>query len=1090
MKKIVKLLTCLIMIVTLTSLQAQKSDFYLSKTSLAGLKFRHLGPAMMSGRVIDFAVNPNNYHEYYVGVACGGVWKTVNSGITWEAIFDNEKSFSIGCVAIDPNNPFSVWVGTGENNSQRSVSWGDGVYLSRDGGKNWKNMGLTKSEHIAKIIIDPRNSNVVYVASQGPLWGPGGDRGLFKTSDEGQSWTKILEISENTGITDLVMDPRNPDVLYAASYQRRRHVYTLINGGPESAIYKSTDAGKTWRKIISGLPAGDIGRIGLAISPANPDILYAIIEASAESGGFYRSVNRGETWEKRNKYFSSSAQYYHELFCDPKNADRVYSVDTYTQVTDDGGKTFKNLSNKSRHVDDHALWINPNNTNHLLIGGDGGIYESFDLGENWAYKPNLSITQFYRVSADNALPFYNIYGGTQDNATIGGPSRTTSRSGIVNSDWFITVFGDGFKSQVDPIDPNIIYSQSQYGVLSRFDKKSGESINIQPQPLSGEDPYRWNWDSPLLISPHSNTRLFFASNIIFRSNDRGNSWTAVSGDLTRKIDRNQLPVMGKIQSPDAVAKNASTSLYGNIVSLAESPIKENLLYAGTDDGLIQVSMGVGEGWKKYDKFPGVPETTYVSCIIASMHKTNAVYASFDNHKRADFNPYILKSSNNGSSWESIRGDLPDNEVIYTIAEDHVNPELLFIGTEFGVYFTINSGKNWIKLKSGLPTISVRDIEIQRRENDLILATFGRGFYILDDYSVLRNLTSETIKKEATIFPVKDALMFTLSTPLGYGSKGSQGEMYFTADNPPFGVTFTYYVSDAIKTKKQIRKDAEKTAFEKGETIKYPTMEQLREEEEEEAPFLIFTITDVKGRLVRNLKAPATAGVQRINWDFRYPSTKPIRLGGNNNEFANESGGVLILPGEYKVKLSKSVNGVLTELTQPILFKTIPLNNTSLPAEDRNELVAFQQKVAELSRAVQGAERNASDLQNKLALIKAAILISPNADKGWMEQVVFIENKTKKILRDLNGDKFLESRNENSSPSIINRVNNCIYGMWNSTSSPTQTQRDNYNIAANEFSSLLAILRMLIEVDTKMLEDKLEKAKVPYTPGRIPQWEKE
>jgi len=769
---------------------------YISAT-FNGLKFRLIGPAATSGRVTDFAVNPNNIHEFYVAVACGNVWKTTNSGTTWEPVFDNYGSFSIGCITLDPNNSNVVYIGTGENNSQRSVSWGDGIYRSEDGGKSFKNIGLKTSEHIGKILVDPRDSKVIYVAAQGPLWGPGGQRGLYKSTDYGTKWDSVLYISENTGVNDVVMDPRNPDILYASSYQRRRHVWVLLDGGPEGAIYKSTDAGKTWNKQESGLPKGDLGRIGLAISPVNPDYVFAIIEAK-ENGGFYKSTNRGASWEKTNDYKTVSAQYYNEIFCDPKDIDKIYSLDTRTAVSTDGGKIFKPLGNKARHVDDHALWINPDNPDHFLIGGDGGIYETFDGGASWLFKDNLPITQFYRVTVDNSEPFYWVYGGTQDNNSMGAPSQTINEEGIVNADWVPTIGGDGYESQVDPVDPNIVYCEYQYGGVARYDKKSGELISIKPQEGKDEEPFRWNWDTPLLISPHSHTRLYIAANKLFRSDDRGDSWKEISPDLTRQIDRNKLKVMGKIWSVDAVAKNASTSFYGNIVSLTESPLVEGLIYVGTDDGLVQVTEDGGKNWRKIETFPGVPETTYVSCLYASLHDPNTVFATFDNHKQSDYKPYILVSHDRGKSWQSISGDLKESHVVYSIIQDHVKPDLLFCGTEYGVYFTIDGGKKWIQLKGGLPTIAVRDLDIQRRENDLVLATFGRGFYILDNYIPLRELTEKSLnEQDYTLFPVKDALMFVKRS----ATFGSVGTSFFKADNPPFGATFTYYIKEAPKTKK-------------------------------------------------------------------------------------------------------------------------------------------------------------------------------------------------------------------------------------------------------------------------------------------------
>jgi photosystem II stability/assembly factor-like uncharacterized protein len=666
------------------------------------------------------------------------VWKTTNAGITWAPVFDNETSYSIGTVVLDPKNPLTVWVGTGENNSQRSVAYGDGVYRSDDGGKTWKNTGLKASERIGRIAIDPRNSDHVYVAAQGPLWGPGGDRGLFKTTDGGKTWKSVLSISENTGVTDVVIDPQTPDTLYAASYQRRRHVWTLINGGPESAIYKSTDSGASWNKLKTGLPSVDMGRIGLAISPVDPNVVYATIEAGDRKGGIFRSTDRGGSWERRNP-FDAGAMYYGQITTDPKDVDRLYVMNVLLQVSDDGGRTLRPLGEKSKHVDNHVIWIDPTNTNHYRVGCDGGLYESYDRGSNWRFFSNMPIGQFYDVTTDNSTPFYNVYGGLQDNYSLGGPSRTRNISGIVNSDWFVTQGGDGFRTQVDPEDPNTIYAELQYGTIVRFDKRTGERMGIQPSPARGEDALRFNWDSPFIISPHSHTRLYFAADRLFRSDDRGDSWRPISGQLSRGLDRNKLPVMGKIWGPDAVAKHQSTDPFGNSSALAESPKKDGLIYVGTDDGLIQVTEDAGKNWRKVERFPGVPDMTYVSRISASQHDLNTVYAAFENHKRSDFAPYLLKSTDRGGSWISIKGNLPANHPVLAFAEDHVNPNLLFVGTEFGVFFTIDGGQKWVQLKGGMPTISVRDLAIQKRENDLVVGTFGRSVYILDDYTPLRTL---------------------------------------------------------------------------------------------------------------------------------------------------------------------------------------------------------------------------------------------------------------------------------------------------------------------------------------------------------------
>ncbi|MCK5338832.1 MAG: hypothetical protein KAJ50_08475, partial [Bacteroidales bacterium] len=615
------------------------------------------GPAFTSGRIADFAVNPCNPSEYYVAVASGHIWKTVNNGTTFSPIFDNYGAYSIGCLAMDPNNHNVVWAGTGENNHQRALGYGNGVYKTVDGGKKWKNMGLKDSRQVGKILIDPRNSDVVYVAAEGSVWGPGGERGLYKTIDGGTTWELVLEISEHTGINDMVMDPRNPDVIYASSEQRRRHVHTKIGGGPESGVHKTTDGGKTWKKLKSGLPGGDVGGIGLAISPVNPDVVYAIIEAAGESGGFFRTADRGESWKKMGSHHASG-QYYNEIFCDPVDVDKVYSVETISHVTLDGGKTWNRIGNNSRHVDDHALWIDPKDTKHFLIGGDGGVYESFDGGKNYIFKSNLPVTQFYRVNVDNTWPFYWVYGGTQDNNSYGGPSQNTSRQGVSQGEWVVTLGGDGFWQAIDPDNPDIVYSEYQYGNITRYDKKSGQGTGIKPQPRKGEDTYKWNWNTPFIISPHSGTRLYIAADKVFRSDNRGDNWEVISDDITAQVDRNTWPVMDRFWGVDAVQKDVSTSLFGMAVSLAESGIKENLLYVGTDDGVISVTEDAGENWQQVKSFPGVPEYTYVSDILPDKFDENIVYASFDNHKRDDFKPYILKSNDKGKTWASISGNLP------------------------------------------------------------------------------------------------------------------------------------------------------------------------------------------------------------------------------------------------------------------------------------------------------------------------------------------------------------------------------------------------------------------------------------------------
>ncbi|HEY3387857.1 MAG TPA: FlgD immunoglobulin-like domain containing protein, partial [Saprospiraceae bacterium] len=847
--------------------------------AISGLKYRSIGPALTSGRISEIAVDPDNHKRYFVAVSSGGVWRTINSGTTFEPVFDQEGSYSIGTIILDPTNSNVVWVGTGENNNQRSVAYGDGVYKSTDGGNSWKNMGLKNSEHIGRIVIHPKDPNTVYVAAIGPLWNSGGDRGVYRTKDGGATWEQVLKIDEHTGVNDIVMDPTNPDVLYASTFQRRRHVFTYLGGGPQSSIYKSVDGGLTWNKSAQGLPSVDIGRISLAISPINTGVVYAMVEAAMNKGGIFKSTNKGSSWEKVSDY-SSAGNYYVELVTDPVDKDRIYSMDTWMQVSNDGGKSWKNVGEDFKHIDNHCIWIDPTDNDHLLAGCDGGVYESWDLAKTWHYKANLPITQFYKVSVDNAEPFYNIYGGTQDNFSLGGPSRTISGNGISNEQWFVTHGGDGFETQVDPTNPNIVYAQSQYGVLVRYDKQSGEETGIQPHERDGEAAYRWNWDAPLVISSHNSNRLYFAANKVFVSEDKGNSWSVISEDLTRQIDRNKLKVMGRVWGIDAVAKNQSTSQYGNIVSLAESPIDPNLLYVGTDDGLIQVTTDRGKTWTKVDHIAGAPDTSFINMIIASAHDANVVYACFNHHKYGDFKPYLFVSKDKGKSWSNISSNLPERGSVYAIAEDHVDPLLLFVGTEFSCFVSNSGGKSWKKLSNGLPTIAVKDIAIQKRENDLVLATFGRGFYVLDDYTPLRNMKEDQLSKEGILMQVRDAKSFEYSYPLGLPKKGFQGDSYYLGTNHGSEALFTYYVKDKIISSKDQRiKDAEALA-KAGKDNVYPTYEQLKKEQKEEKTRLYLNISDASGNIVRKLQLPADqAGIQRVTWDLRTAAKDPVRSGG-------------------------------------------------------------------------------------------------------------------------------------------------------------------------------------------------------------------
>ncbi len=1045
---------------------------------------RSIGPAVTSGRVNAIVVHPDDPTIWVIAAASGGVWKTTDNGTTFAPIFEREASYSIGAIAIDPKRPEILWVGTGEYNAQRSVGWGDGVYKSEDGGRSWRNVGLKASEHIGRIVVDPRRPDTVWVAAQGPLWGPGGDRGLFRTDDGGKSWRKVLEISENTGVTDVVLDPRDPDTVYAASWQRRRHVFTYVGGGPESALHRSTDGGATWTRLRGELPGGDLGRIGLAVSPADPTFLYATVEATGGAGGTFRSTDRGATWERRSE-FTAQGMYYGQVICDPKDRERIYLMHVTTMVSTDGGKTVEPLGERNKHVDNHALWIDPADPRHLIAGCDGGIYVSHDRGARWVFASNLPIAQFYRIAVDDARPFYTVYGGTQDNNSLGGPSRSRSSRGVGSSEWFVVQGGDGFHQAVEPGNPDIVYTEYQDGGLARFHRSTGHRVAIQPLPGKGEEPYRFYWDSPLLISPHKPTRIWFAGNKVFRSDDRGDSWQVASPDLTRRIDRNRLPVMNVPQRLDTLARGQSTSFYGNVVSLDESPKREGLLYAGTDDGLVHVSEDNARTWRRIASIPGVPEGTYVGRIVASRHAEGTVYALFDNHKNADFKPYAMVSRDRGATWTSIAGDLPAGGPALSLAEDPVDPALLWIGTEYGLYATVDGGKAWHRVP-GLPTIPVRDLKWQVREDDLVVGTFGRGIWIVDDPGLLRGEAAWRDQPGA-LLPVGDVVRRINHD----GRTGSEGETPWLAANPSDDAVFVAWVKDVPKSLRRQREDAAAEKRRKGEDPGFPTADQLRAEAAEEPAQLVATITDAAGAGVRRISVPATAGLRRIPWDLRHAPTflsgggAPAARGGRGGRGGGGGVGMPALPGTYHVALSLRTGSTEVELAKPMAFRVRVEGEENLSDSDKGRLAGLRRRAAQSLRTLGTVQEWLDTVSTRLSALRTAVDDSPSGTAALRKEVAEAAETLRVLDVAVRGDDIAAQLVEPSPWTPVRRIQDAAYAVISGPGFPTRTRLDSLAVADAELADVLPKLRALLMETVPALERKADAAGVMATPGRLP-----
>lgn len=1003
----------------------------------------------MSGRIADLAIDPTNENTWYVAVGSGGVWKTENAGTTFRPIFDNENVYATGCITIDPSNPYVIWLGTGENVGGRHMSFGDGIYRSTDGGESWTNMGLKKSEHISKIIVHPDNSDVILVASQGPLWSKGGDRGFFKSIDGGKTWNKTLGDDEFTGVTDLVADPRDGNRLYAVTWEHHRTIAAWMGGGEKSRLYVSEDAGDTWTQLKTGLPEGKWGKTGLAVSPINPDVVYAAIELNRTTGGVWRSEDRGGSWTKMSDAVAGATgpHYYQEIYASPHKFDRLYMMNNALMKSEDGGKTFQYMDETGKHGDNHAVAFKNSDPNYLLVGSDGGVYESFDLGATWRYMENLPITQFYKVAVDDAEPFYNVYGGTQDNSTEGGPSRTDNHHGIRNADWKVVLNWDGHQPATEPGNPDIMYGQRQEGTLSRIDLKTGEVTDVMPQPGEDETYERYNWDAPILVSPHSPTTIYHGSQRLWKSTDRGDSWTALSGDLTRDQNRIELPIMGRTQSWDSPWDIGAMSNFNTITSIAVSPKNEEVIFIGTDDGLLQVTSDEGATWKKIEvSAMGVPARSYINDVKADLYDESTLYVALDNHKEGDYRPYLVKSTDKGATWSRIENGLGSKNLVWRIVQDHVNKDLLFLGTEFGVYASFDGTKSWTELKGGIPTISFRDLAIQPRENDLVAASFGRGFYILDDYSALRNVSTDQLQEASSLFTPRKAWWYIERSTMDFDDlRGSQGSQLYLAPNPDFGAVFTYYLKEGAKSLADQRQEREKGVT---GNVAFPGWDALAKETTEVAPFIYLEIKDQNGSIVNRVQAPNKKGFNRAAWNLRVGGNDALTLDGNSEDM----NGLLCAPGVYSATLNKYENGRFTQLSGPVDVKVERMMDGAIEGKSMAEVTQFWRQFEDISRDVNALGIQLSNTMRRTDKLMVAAM-KANVGTDVLAQITKLKGVLSEMDADVNGHPAKRQIGEKSKPTIGDRLFAINRGVSISTYGPTATHKETMRIVQKQWKAM-------------------------------------
>jgi photosystem II stability/assembly factor-like uncharacterized protein len=1002
----------------------------LDSSLFSRLEYRSIGPTSMGGRICDVAGIPGDISTVYVASCSGGLWKTVNGGVNWKPIFENQSVLSIGAIAIDPKNPEVIWVGTGEANARNSVSFGNGVYKSLDGGKTWRHMGLPDSRSISRVAINPLNTNIVYVAALGHNSGPNEERGVFMTTDGGETWTKSFYLDAEHGASDLDINPLNPNIVYAAMWRFERRPWKFVSGSDKTGIYRSTDAGKTWNRLTEGLTR-NWGRVGVRVAPGNPNVVYVVAESN--DGTLYRSDDGGDHFRMITKdpKVVGRGLYYSHVTVDPTDENRVFAIAMSLFSTIDGGHTWKRIAART-HGDYHAVWVDPKNPSRIWIGEDGGIAVSYDRAETFEFVNNIPLGQFYQITADNRQPFYHLFGGLQDNGTHTGPSRNR-KTGIAFDDWSMVSWGDGFHAINHPDDPDLYLSENQGGGIVRTNMRTGDQQDVSPQPRRNDGgpvnelKYRFNWNAPIVASPHDKNTVYFGSNVVFKSTDFGKNWTSISGDLTTN-DPAKIGSVGTVW-----VENTTAEYHCTVIRIAESPVKAGNLWAGTDDGNLQVTTDGGVHWTNVvANVPGVPKFAEISSIAPSRTAAGTVYAAFEHHWFDDLHPYIYKTTDNGATWTNISGNLPSNAYVWVVREDPRSPNLLYAGTELGLFVSNTGGTNWFKLHlKNMPPVAVRDLQVHPRDNDLILGTHGRSIWIFDDASVIQQMSEATLSQPAVLFDPRPGLRFTQYRQSGYGL----GDKKFLGPNPPYGSPVTYYLRDKI-------------------------------------PSIKLEVLDGAGKVIRTIaKAPAEAGVNRIYWDLRYdgPRTrKDSAADDDENEFRGPPRGPQAIPGRYTVRLTAGS----TTVQKPIEVKADP-TWTAVTATDLKAEFEYGLKLRDLQSSTNDALKALDNIRDQIDTSTRTVgALSPEATKDLintlkerLQQIASIEDKLARP-GDIPGYSM--------GPRLIDRLSQLAGGLENTLTGPTEPQRELYKELLGEFNHEIDRVNKLMTDGIPQINEMLRK----------------